>query len=347
MSSTPSPASDQGPHSWLWPLIGRDAAPSEGERWSVRGHDLVMHNGIARVAALHSAAQAQTGETFSFKWAKRDTFESPKALARMREWLVHRYGDMREAKWLDHSGGRRPVVLDAGCGAAMSALELFGPVWSRLRYLGSDISAAVDVARDRVAERGLSAMFLQADLSRLPLPPQSVDVIFSEGVLHHTDSTEGAFRALVPLLKPRGRFMFYVYRQKGPVREYTDDLIRARLRSMTPEEAWQAMLPLTNIGIALGALDAEIDIPEPIELLGIPAGRINVQRLFYWHVAKAFYRPDYTVEEMNHINFDWYAPTNAHRHTLEEVRAWVAAAGLEIERERSEEAGITIIAVRR
>lgn len=40
-----------------------------------------------------------------------------------------------------------------------------------------------------------------------------------------------------------------------------------------------------------------------------------------------------TGEEMNHINFDWYAPANAHRQTPKEVHGWCAQAGLAIERE--------------
>jgi arsenite methyltransferase len=113
---------------------------------------------------------------------------------------------------------------------------------------------------------------------------------------------------------------------------------------MSPDEAWRAMAPLTKLGISLGKLDAEVDIPEAIDLLGIPAGRINVQRLFYWHVAKAFYAPDLTFDELNHINFDWYAPANAFRQTPEQVRRWCAGADLAIEREVVEEAGITVIA---
>jgi hypothetical protein len=104
------------------------------------------------------------------------------------------------------------------------------------------------------------------------------------------------------------------------------------------------MEPLTKLGISLGELNAEIEIPEPIDLLNIPAGRINVQRLFYWHVAKIFYHPDLTFDEMNHINFDWYAPTNAHRQSPEEVRSWCGDAGLEVEHEVVQEAGITVIA---
>jgi hypothetical protein len=141
--------------------------------------------------------------------------------------------------------------------------------------------------------------------------------------------------------------MFYVYRRKGPVREFTDDLIRERLAAMTPDEAWTAILPLTRLGRALGELETVVDVPEDVDLLGIPAGQIDIQRLFYWHVAKAYYVKGLDLEELAHINFDWFAPRNAHRQSPGEVRAWCAEAGLEIERENVQEAGITIIARKR
>jgi SAM-dependent methyltransferase len=327
---------------WLWEQLG-EAGPWSGRR-DIGGQPFVVRDGIPRSEALLSNAQAQTEETFGFKWKKRDTFESPASLARMREWLVERYGDMAEAGWLAEHGDK-PLLLDAGCGAGMSAIETFGALLGNVRYLGVDVSEAVDVAADRFAERGLdNAAFLQADLVQLPLADGSVDLIFSEGVLHHTDSTRGAIAALARLLKPGGRFLFYVYAKKGPVREFTDDYIRDQLQPMAPQQAWDAMEPLTELGIALGELGAEIEIKRPIDLLGIPAGRIDVQRLFYWHVAKMFYRPDLSFDEMNHINYDWYAPANAHRQSPQEVRQWCAELGLEIEREVVEEAGITVIA---
>lgn len=330
---------------WLWDVLKLQPC-EEGAIFTLRGQDFVVRDGIPRGRGLISQAQEQTRETFGFKWKKRDTFESPASLARMREWLVERYGDLSKASWLAEHGDQ-PLLVDAGCGAGMSGLELFGHLIPRFRYLGVDVSEAVDVARRRFLERGLPGGFLQADISDLPLPEGSVDLIFSEGVLHHTNSTEGALKSLARLLKPGGRFLFYVYRRKGPLREFTDDNIRAKLQSMSPGEAWRVMEPLTRLGISLGELNAEIDIPEPIDLLGIPAGPINIQRLFYWHIAKAFYRPDLTFDEMNHINFDWYAPANAHRQSPEEVRAWCVEAGLEVEREVVEDAGITMIARRR
>src|SRR5262249_54008224 len=111
---------------------------------------------------------------------------------------------------------------------------------------------------------------------------------------------------------------------------------------MTPEDAWNALMPLTKLGEMLGDLDLEVDVPEAIDLLEIPAGKINLQRLFYWHVFKAFYNPDMTLDEENHYNFDWYYPRNAHRQSLMEVRSWCDAANMKIEREVEELAGITI-----
>jgi arsenite methyltransferase len=326
---------------WLGQYLGVEL-PDEGEAVMIAGHRYVMQRGILRDEESASDDQEQTAEAFGFKWQKRDTFESDASLERMKSWLIERYGPVAEADWWGDYG-ETPLVLDAGCGASMSALELLRPALPRLRYIGADISAAVDVAAARFAELGLPAAFLQADLTNLPFPEGSLDVIFSEGVLHHTDSTENALKRLATLLRPDGRFLFYVYRRKGPIREFTDDYVRERLPE-DPDEAWRVMEPLTRLGIALGELDAEIEVPEDVELLDIPAGKMTVQRLFYWHVFKAFYREDLSVEEMNHINYDWFAPANAHRQSPEEVRSWCADAGLEIEHENVEPAGITVIA---
>ena len=330
--------------SWLWDLLGLER-PDAGSELVLGGRSYVFDGAVLREREALSAEQAQTSDMFGFKWHQRDTFESPAMQARTRRWLLELYGAVdADEFWSAHP--ERPVLLDAGCGAATSALSLFGPVLKRVRFVGADVSAAVDVAAQTFAERGLEGGFMQADLMRLPLAPESVDVVFSQGVLHHTDSTRDALLALARLLRPGGRFLFYVYRRKGPVREFTDDYIRDRIADLSPEEAWEAIVPLTKLGRALGELGVVVDVPEAVDILGIPAGPIDVQRLFYWHVAKAYFDPELTLDEMAHINFDWYAPRNAHRQSPEEVRTWCEEAGLKIERECVQEAGITVVARR-
>ncbi len=51
-----------------------------------------------------------------------------------------------------------------------------------MRYLGVDISNAVDVAKQRFAEKGLPAEFLQANLTDLPFRGAVFDVVFSERI---------------------------------------------------------------------------------------------------------------------------------------------------------------------
>jgi SAM-dependent methyltransferase len=340
--SAAPPVTERRPPEWLSQLLGTPI-PGEGETFAVGPHIYKVLRGIPRAEGVTlSDTQARTRDAFGYLW-HREGFASDSALAFVREWYRERYGDVAGAPWWSEMG-ERPLVVEAGTGAGNSGLELFRDRLAQVRYLGIDISEAIDLAAERFEKRGASAAFIQTSLFDVPLPPGSANVIFSEGVLHHTDSTERAIKFLATRLKPGGRLIFYVYRRKGPIREFTDDYIREKLQHMSKEEGWKAMMALTRLGEALGKLDVEVDVPEPIALLDIPAGRIDVQRLFYWHVLKAFYRPDLSVEEMNHINFDWYAPPNCHRQSIDEVRAWCRDAELEIERENVQDAGITIIA---
>lgn len=291
-----------------------------------------------------SESQSQTAGVFGYKWGRRDTYDSGALSEAMVEFNRRRYGDVAHAPWWSEYGDR-PRVLDVGCGAGIGAMSIFGERLRKLDYTGVDISDAYKVAETRFAENDVRGTFLQGDMTDLALPFEAFDVILAEGVLHHTDNTEYAFQRVARHLAPGGRFLAYVYRKKGPIREFTDDYIRDRISGMSPEEAWKALAPLTQLGITLGEANLEIDIPEPIDVLDIPAGKINLQRLFYWHIFKAYYRPDWKFEEMQHVNFDWYAPKNAHRHTKQEVEKWCAEAGLVIERLDEEElAGYTVIA---
>ncbi len=319
---------------WLNSLID----PTRGQ--------FVVRDGILRAEAVLSRQQESTQRSFASLWKDRSRFTSEASLAAMRNWYRENYGEVENAAWWNDYGAQ-PLVLEAGCGAGISGTQTFGSRISKVRYLAVDISSAVEHAAERFALAGFPAAFMQADLMQLPLHPRSVDVIYSQGVLHHTDSTREAIHRLAKLLRAGGRFLFYIYRTKGPAREFTDDLIRARLKGMAPDEQWNAMRALTRLGIALAESRSTVDIPQDVGLLQIPAGPIDVQRLFYWHVAKAYYRADFTLDEMTHINLDWYAPENCHRQSPEQVRAWCEEASLEIEREHLQEAGISIIARRR
>ncbi|ACJ18501.1 class I SAM-dependent methyltransferase [Coxiella burnetii] len=313
----------------------------ESEEICINGVNFEYREGILRDQLMYSQAQKQTAEIFGYKWRKTNTYDSQVARKRTCVWLNKRYGEAKSYEWLV---GGNPLLLDAGVGAGLSALEWFRDVLNKIRFIGVDISSSVEIARQRFASAGFKAEFLQMSIENIPFPDESIDVIFSEGVLHHTNSTKNSFKKLVKLLKKDGRFLFYIYRKKGPIREFCDDYIRSQIQDLSCEKAWEDIKSLSKLGKILGDLNIEIEIPEEIKSLNIPAGKINLQRFFYWHIFKAFYHPDLNLEELTHINYDWYAPRNEHRHTEDEIIQWCNEEKLEIERIDIEPAGISVIA---
>ena len=219
---------------------------------------------------------------------------------------------------------------------------------TKIYYIGIDISEAVDEAKKNLDEIGCdgNCEFVQCDLNNIPIS-KKVDAIISEGVLHHTDSTKDGILNLSKMIKPGGYFCFYVYAKKAPIREFTDDYIRDYFKDKNNEETWIELKKLTKLGKVLGDLNISINIEEDIPFLGIKAGKINLQRFFYWYLFKCFYKEGYDIEEMNHVNFDWYRPQNCHRQTPDEVKKWCEEACLKIERMNVEESGITVVAIKK
>jgi hypothetical protein len=100
---------------------------------SIGSQTFIIRGGIPRSDALLTSAQAQTEETFGFKWKKRDTvFESDASLARMREMADRALWRRREGGLACRSRKPPAALIDAGCGAGMSALELFGAMLGRV-----------------------------------------------------------------------------------------------------------------------------------------------------------------------------------------------------------------------
>lgn len=301
-------------------------------------------DGIPRFVRTEDTGQRQTADSFGYKWARVESYDDGPMAERLRAWQLERYG-LNSATEVRDAFAAHELVLDAGCGSGVSSSLWLDDGWTG-EWIGTDISDAVDVARRRIGHID-GTHFLQADVLDLPFADGSFGAVFTEGVLHHTPSTERAFHATARLLRPGGELFAYIYRKKAPVREFTDDYVRGLISVLPPEEAWEALRPLTLLGQALAELEVEVDVPADVPQLGIRAGRQDVQRLIYWNFAKLFWNPAWSFEENLHVNFDWYHPTYAHRHTEEEIRTWCADAGLEIVRLHTGEPAAYTVRARR
>ncbi len=114
------------------------------------------------------------------------------------------------------------------------------------------------------------------------------------------------------------------------------------LQGKTPEEAWNLMEPLTQLGKVFSDLKIEVEIPEDIEVLGIEAGKHNLQRIIYYTLFKCYWNDLMNFEDNVHVNYDWYYPKFAWRHNVEEVLCWLKQANLKEVHKHVDSAGITI-----
>ena len=288
----------------------------------------------------------QTVRSFSEKWHNNPQLAFAETLdekSDIQRWILTRNGlDGVEGlrKWLS----TRKRVLDAGCGngRVTALLRQFAPLDTQV--VGIDLTAA-DVAAANLAgapNMHFETRDLLGDLTGLG----TFDLIYCQEVLHHTGDPAGAFRNLTGLLDVEGEIAVYVYKIKPPIREYSDDFVRGRISELPYEEAMAEMRQLTQLGKTLADLKVEVTVPE-VRVLEIPAGTYDVQRLIYNFFAKFFWNPDMSFEANVAINYDWYHPQLATRHTPEEVEGWFDEANLKIVHRKVDDYGITIRGIRR
>jgi SAM-dependent methyltransferase len=307
-----------------------------------RGHRFPVRDAIPRLVPegqSHSDDQSQTFESFSAKWSQVGPLELEQRFAQQYQWYVERYGFQDEDRLARFLAGRE-AILDAGTGLGGDAAR-FARL-SDAEVVGMDLSDGVAEA-ERHFGGPANLHYLQGDIMRPPFRPQSFDFVSSDQVIHHTPDPRRAFRGLADLLRPGGHLAVYVYRRKGLVRELADSHIRELTTRMSVDECMEFSEQITELGRELSRLDATVRLEKGIPLLGIESGEHDVQRLIYWRFLKVFWNNDFSERLNTLVNFDWYHPPYASRHTPEEVEHWCQEAGLALERRDVSESGISVL----
>jgi SAM-dependent methyltransferase/uncharacterized protein YbaR (Trm112 family) len=168
------------------------------------GAVLPVRSGIPRAAGANSD-RASTA-AFSSQWRAYGEGEFERGMI---------YGRSEASLWqffLDATGISDSmlegcVVLDAGCGPASISRQ--AAQRGARAVVALDLSDAVDVVHAETHSIG-NLHTLQADLSAAPLRA-AFDLVWSAGVIHHTEDAAAAFHSLSRYVRPGGLLFVYVY----------------------------------------------------------------------------------------------------------------------------------------
>lgn len=102
------------------------------------------------------------------------------------------------------------TVVDIGSGAGMDCLLAARRTGRAGSIVGIDMTDAMLArARASAAEAGYGQVrFEKADMTALPLPSDSVDVVISNGVINLAPDKEAVFSELYRVVRPGGRLQF-------------------------------------------------------------------------------------------------------------------------------------------
>ncbi len=283
----------------------------------------VKGNFVSADEASADVNQQQTNDVFSEKWGRYEKSDEKERLYEFqRDWYLKLYGFASEDALREYLA-RCNVVLDAGCGLGYKA-AWFARLAPHALVIGMDYSdAARQAAQNYDALTNL--FFVRGDIARTGLRDGSVDYASCDQVIMHTESPERTFGELARITRRAdAQVACYFYAKKALPRELLDDYFRTQCKTIPTEALWQMSEQLTELGQRLSALNVSFDAPA-IPLLGIKAGRYDLQRFIYWTFMKCFWNEDLGRETSIVTNFDWYSPSNARRFSEAEVRDLVGA----------------------
>lgn len=293
---------------------------------------------IDSIPKFVTQTSGNTIDSFSYKWK---TFVNASLQQQERNKIIflEHYGFTLD-KFKEFLSNQKKI-LDAGCGTGYISNWIHSET-NNSQVFGIDISTSVEEASKYFCSKSKKGLnYLQADISELPFEDNFFDMIVCKEVIHHTPKPRENFSKLVKLLAPGGSIMIYVYKKKGPIREFCDDYLRSHTTKLDVDECHKFAEAMTELGRSLRQAKININIPKDIPYLNIKAGEYDLQRFIYWNIFKCWWDDEGDKKYSDAINFDWYHPEFAFRYTENEIKEWFKEEGLRIDNFNVLEAGIT------
>jgi len=167
------------------------------------------HAGVNRESRENDAIAAKTQAFWNAHPCDgQDTFEALLAYRHAKEpWLPLLLGKV--------AASEREVV-EVGCGQGTDGIYMCRLLPAGARYIGLDqsnvsVANAVSFAEETRHSLKVTPQFRVGDARHLPFDDGSVGAVYSMGVLHHIQNTEGTIREVHRVLRPGGALYLGLY----------------------------------------------------------------------------------------------------------------------------------------
>ena len=251
-------------------------------------------------------SKVRTMRSFGYEWRYFSDFR-PEGEANFR-W----YFDAYEPESLQGK-----VLLDAGCGKGRHSF--FAAQLAR-KVIGVDLSPAVDAAFDNAGHLE-NVHIVQADLFHLPLRPQSFDMVYSLGVLHHLPDPEAGFREILRYGKPGADVLVYLYWSLNDEHRWKRFLLS--LVTMVRRLTTRLPFPLLRAFSWFVAVACEVCFVAPYRLL-----RKTRWKEFAETLPLKLYA-DFPFRVLYQDQFDRLSAPIENRYDREQVEGWLMRSGIE------------------
>lgn len=205
--------------------LGRNARQAVADHYSWQQHVARLWTFAGSLAREHGAAAIDTGDAYKgqvqHQWNNNPVGSETARTAQPQtlEWFqeVERYRYDIYAPWM-------PDVMEFAAHAGEQVLEVGGGMGTDLAQFAKHGAIVTDVdlsgghlelAQENFRLRGLEGRFVHHDAESLPFDTSRFDLVYSNGVLHHTPNTKDAVREILRVLKPGGRAIVMVYAENS------------------------------------------------------------------------------------------------------------------------------------
>src|SRR5262249_9749597 len=150
-----------------------------------------------------------------------------------------------------------------------------------------------------------------ASLFHLPFRRASFDLVYSQGVIHHTFSTEKAFKVISEFVRPGGNLFVWVYSLDSHLlpKGFKGFVLRTRKTVEFYLRPLVSRPPKALRDLLFGVLTTIFHLPIKMTMI---------------------HKDKWKRNDTDHCLRDWLSPRYAHRHSYNEVMEWFEQRGFTV-----------------